>query len=147
MLVGQWVRHGSWHPNYQMRLTRQSTATVHDNNPHDVIKVAGRVGTLHHPLEHRQPDTLSDQIVKVAHYSTIFAESKHAEGATAGAAAIFLRPLSRFLRNYILRLGFLDGARGLIIGLMGAFHAFQKQARLWELSQKEQGANEDCPER
>ena len=46
-----------------------------------------------------------------------------------------------------LRLGFLDGTRGLIIGMIGAFHAFHKQAKLWALSQKEHGAGEDRPER
>jgi len=147
MLVGCWIRHGSWYPNYQLRLTRGSCTAVHDNSPHDIVEVKGRVGTLHNPFEHRQPDGLADQFIKVASYSAIFAEVKHADGATTGAVAILLRPISRFIRNYILRLGFLDGTRGLIIGLTGAFHAFQKQARLWELNQKERGVGEDRPER
>ena len=147
LLMGRWMRHGSWHPNYQLRLTRKSCTTVHDNAPHDVIEVTGRVGTLRNSIEHRQPDALSDQLAKAAQYSNIFAETKHAKGATTGAARIFLHPILRFLRNYVLRLGFLDGTRGLIIGLSGAFHSYQKQAKLWELSQKEHGAGEDRPER
>lgn len=55
--------------------------------------------------------------------------------------------LKRVRWAYELRLGFLDGTRALIMGLMGACHAFQKQARLWELNQKEHRAGEDRPER
>jgi hypothetical protein len=38
----------------------------------------------------------------------------------------------RFLRDYILHLGFLEGMKGLQLAWMSAFYTFMKQARLWE---------------
>ena len=137
LFVGCWVRHGSWYPNPQLRLTRKSRTNFHDNIPHDIVEVQGRVGTLRHELEHWQPDALADQLLKVDKYSAIFAEAEQARGKRVGGATILCHTLSRFVRNYILRLGFLDGVRGLIIGLLGAFHAFLKYAKLWELNQRE----------
>ena len=43
-----------------------------------------------------------------------------------------LQPPLRFFRDYVLHLGFLDGAKGLQLAWMSAFYTFMKQARLWE---------------
>jgi hypothetical protein len=45
---------------------------------------------------------------------------------------LFQPPL-RFLREFILHRGFLDGAVGIQIAWVSAFYSFMKQARLWEL--------------
>lgn len=136
LFVGRWIRHGSWYPNRQLRLTRKSRTQLYDNIPHDIVEVQGRVGSLRHELEHQQPDALADQLLKADKYSTIFAEAEHARGKKAGGTTILCHTVGRFVRNYLLRLGFLDGVRGLVIGLLGAFNAFQKYAKLWELNQK-----------
>jgi hypothetical protein len=46
-----------------------------------------------------------------------------------------LRPAGHFLKNYLLRLGILEGATGLRICAMGAFHVHRKYrllAERWE---------------
>ena len=134
--LGQWVRHGSWYPNYQLRLTRKGRTAFVDNVPHDVVQVDGPVGRLRQALEHRAPDSFDDQMQKQAAYAAIFARAKHAEGVQVGWFTIVGHTVCRFLRNYCLKLGFLDGVPGLIIALLGASHAFQKYARLWELNQR-----------
>ena len=50
------------------------------------------------------------------------------------ALAIVFRPLLRFLKMYVLRLGFLDGAEGAQLALLGAFSVYLKYSKLWELS-------------
>jgi len=57
-----------------------------------------------------------------------------ARGARAGAWEIAARPLWRFVRGYVLRLGFLDGAPGAAMAWARAYEAFRRYARLWELS-------------
>ena len=47
--------------------------------------------------------------------------------------AIVDAPGLRFLRDYFLKLGFMDGAVGLQLSWGSAFYSFMKQARLWEL--------------
>jgi hypothetical protein len=38
---------------------------------------------------------------------------------------------------YLLRAGFLDGWRGLLVSGMGCFYVFLKYAKLWEMSRAE----------
>jgi hypothetical protein len=46
---------------------------------------------------------------------------------------LLFRPLGRFIRMYVLRLGFLEGAHGVVLSLLGAFTVYLKYARLWEM--------------
>ena len=47
---------------------------------------------------------------------------------------IAVRPLWRFVRGYVLRLGFLDGAAGAAMAWARSYEAFRRYTRLWELS-------------
>jgi hypothetical protein len=42
-----------------------------------------------------------------------------------------LRPLWRFIRTYIVQLGILDGARGLVFCALQSYSAYMKYAILW----------------
>lgn len=55
------------------------------------------------------------------------------EGRRAGGVQLLLRPIGRFVRMYILRFGFLEGAHGVVLSLLGAFTVYLKYARLWEM--------------
>ena len=50
-----------------------------------------------------------------------------------GAKAYLVHPPAAFMRNYILRRGFLDGTAGLTISLMNAWSVGLKFMKLWEL--------------
>jgi (heptosyl)LPS beta-1,4-glucosyltransferase len=43
-----------------------------------------------------------------------------------------LRPPLRFLRQYVLQLGFLDGAHGLVLCGFAAAQVYLKYAELWQ---------------
>ena len=45
----------------------------------------------------------------------------HARGERAGVARLVASPLVRFIRFYVLRLGFLDGVAGLVHIAIGCF--------------------------
>ncbi|MGC8847024.1 MAG: glycosyltransferase family 2 protein, partial [Candidatus Hydrogenedens sp.] len=47
-----------------------------------------------------------------------------------------IRPISRFIKMYILRHGFLDGYHGLVLCGLSAFSVFLKYAKLWDLQRK-----------
>ena len=131
--LGRWIRHGSWYPNYQTRLTKKSCTEVIDNIPHDIMEVSGRMGKLRHDLMHEPPDRVTDQLRKSDIGSRIFADGKFERGSHACAAGIFFHGFWRFVRNYVIKRGFLDGTPGLIIAILGGVNAFSKQAKLWEL--------------
>ena len=56
------------------------------------------------------------------------------EGRRTGAFQVFVRPVGRFIKMYLLRLGFLEGPHGLVLSMLGAVSVYLKYARLWEMS-------------
>ena len=56
-------------------------------------------------------------------------------GKRAGAAQLLLSPALRFVKFYFLRLGFLDGAAGLVHTAIGCCNSFHKYAKLMALQQ------------
>ena len=54
------------------------------------------------------------------------------EGRRAGWIDLAARPPAAFLRNYVVRQGVRDGARGLIVSMLNAGYVFLKFAKLWE---------------
>ncbi len=66
-------------------------------------------------------------------YAQLMAESMLASGRRAGVATALLHSAWRFLRGYILRLGFLDGWRGLLFALVEAQYVRDKYVKLFLL--------------
>ena len=66
----------------------------------------------------------------------------HTRGERATVARLFLSPIARFLRFYVMRLGFLDGVAGFAHIAIGCFGSFLKYAKLRALT-----AAEPCDER
>ena len=53
-----------------------------------------------------------------------------AAGRRANAWQLVLSPLLRFIKFYLLRLGFLDGVPGLVHVTIGCMNSFNKYAKL-----------------
>ena len=64
-------------------------------------------------------------------YTTLAAEDMRARGRRAGLLDLAIHPRAAFLRNYVLRRGFMDGTTGFIISAMNAYYVFLKFAKLW----------------
>lgn len=140
--LGRWINHCGWYPDYKLRLFRKSRGRWGGVNPHDrVVLAGGETGYLKGDLYHYPYRSLSDHIKKIDRYSTIFAQEMIRAGRSFSWADLFFRPIIRFMKMYLLRLGFFDGKAGFVISLLGGFYVFAKYAKLWELS-KERG--EDC---
>ena len=132
---GIWLRHGGFWPDRHVRLFRRETARYDPGRSvHEKLIVTGAIGSLDAPILHYTYDSLQDCLAKMERYGERSARMLFAQGARAGAWEIAARPLWRFLRAYLLRLGFLDGAAGAAMAWARAYEAFHRYARLWELS-------------
>ncbi len=101
---------------------------------HEHVVADGPAGRLEGDLLHASAESIADYVEKQNRYSTLQAEAMHARGERAGLARIALSPVARFLRFYVLKLGFLDGAAGFAHIAIGAFASFLKYAKLRALS-------------
>ena len=59
------------------------------------------------------------------------------KGVRGSGGRILGHSLGQFLKGYVLKRGFLDGTRGLIIAFMEAYAAFLKYGKLWEMQNAE----------
>ena len=60
------------------------------------------------------------------------AAAQAAAGRDASLLRIALHPPFAFLRNYVLRRGFMAGTAGLVVSAMNSWYVFLKLAKLWE---------------
>jgi (heptosyl)LPS beta-1,4-glucosyltransferase len=67
-------------------------------------------------------------------YAAAGAEKAFRRGRRAGALDVVVRPPLRFLRQYVLQFGFLDGVHGLVLCGFAATQVFLKYAELWKRS-------------
>jgi len=130
---GAFLRHGLTYPDRHLRLFNRQHGGWRGREIHEYIAVTGSVGHLRGDLEHYAYRSLSHQLTKLERYAELVAREHHSAGKSAGVAKILLRPLWRFFSGYVLRLGFLDGWRGLALSLVEANYVRQKYLKLFLL--------------
>lgn len=137
--LGRWIRHGDWYPDLKLRLFRKELGECGGKEPHDRLIVDGPVRRLDSCMYHYTYTGISDQVSTINRFSTITAVGKHEEGVKFRLVDLIFRPIYRFLRGYIFKLGFLDGFAGLVVAVTTSFGVFIKYAKLWEVSRKGEG--------
>ncbi|NLB59547.1 MAG: glycosyltransferase family 2 protein [Lentisphaerae bacterium] len=143
--LGKWITRGEWWPDLKMRLYRKDKGVCTGREPHDHVLVKGPIKRLRNSLNHYTYDDIADQIATQYRFSSISSATLQ-QGYTRhiGCDMVF-RPLFRFFKGYILKRGFLDGYRGLIISTLIAIGVFFKYAKLWELKYiKSQDRSDDA---
>jgi glycosyltransferase involved in cell wall biosynthesis len=143
--LDRWIRHGDFYPDWKLRLFRRSRATWRGRNPHGRVEVDGAVQRLAGEIEHYSYVDLQDQIARIQSFSDTAAREMFRNGRHARLADLVFRPAARFLRGYLLKLGFLDGMPGFIIAAATAFYVFLKYAKLWELERRQGRADRPRP--
>ena len=133
---GRQMRGRAFYPDHQMRFFRKGAGRFNDRAVHESVEIRGRTGTLRGALEHRSYESVSDYLQRIEHYSALAASDMKRRGIRPNWAQICLRPPARFIRNYVVKRGFIDGMDGLIVSALDAFHVFSKYARLREISDK-----------
>lgn len=142
--LGDWVNHGGWWPEDKIRLFDRQRGQWRGNALHEGVRVAGRVAHLDVEIGHRSYRDMAHHFSKVNTYTTIMAGSLHDRGAKrVGVWTLVLRPVGRFCRMFLLKRGWQEGVRGLIIASIGAFYVFAKYAKLWELQHGSQQPPEE----
>jgi glycosyltransferase involved in cell wall biosynthesis len=132
--LGRWLAHGEGYPDWNVRLFDRRRARWSDDPVHEHVVADGPVARLAGDLLHASAESLDAYIAKQNRYTTLQAEAMHVRGERAGALRLVLSPLARFLRFYVLRLGFLDGVAGFTHIAIGAFASFAKYAKLRSLA-------------
>jgi len=133
--LGRWIRRGGFWPDPKLRLFRRGYGRFQPQAVHENLKVDGYTARITDgALVHHCYPTMSDYIEHMNRYSSLGAQMAVERGRRSGPVDIVLRPLGTFFYNYVIRLGFLDGRKGLLLHLNHAAYVFWKYAKVWELA-------------
>ena len=128
---GRFLRHGNAYPDRLIRLFDRRRGGWIGYEIHENTRVTGPVGTLHGDLEHYSYRSLTDHHLRMARYADLMAQALYDRGKRCGLAKVLINPQWRFFRGYCLRLGFLDGWRGLVFALVEANYVRRKYLGLY----------------
>ena len=137
--LGAWMRHGSWYPDRIVRLFDRRRGRWAGGDPHPAPQVDGPVRALKGDLLHHPYRSFGDHLRKIDEYTTVMAERMAAQGKRAGVSDLLFRPAMRFVRFYLLDLGFLCGWRGLLLAFLAAHYGRMKYAKLMVLRRAQGG--------
>lgn len=131
--LGRWLAHGEGYPDWSVRLFHRAHARWSPDPVHEKILTDRPVLRLPGDLLHESADSLERYLDKQNHYTSLQAKAMHAAGQRASLIQLVFSPLLRFVKFYVLRLGFLDGIPGLVHIAIGCMNSFNKYAKLMAL--------------
>ncbi len=131
LAFGRRVRFGDWGKDEVVRLVDRTQARFAERSVHGAV-VAPSVGRLAGSLEHHTLRSLAQYLPKLHEYALRGAADLLAGGRRAGAVLVLAHAEWRFVRSFVLRLGFLDGGIGFVVAVLSAYGTFLKWAGVWE---------------
>lgn len=133
---GKPIKTCGWYPDYVKRLYNRTTVKFNSKWVHESLDIPQNVKLvrLQKSFDHYSFDGASGLIDKMQKYSTLYAEQQSGKKRATIFTAL-THGFSAFLKNYVLRRGFMNGADGVVISLAGAMGSYYKYVKLYEKNQ------------
>ena len=132
--LGKWIKHSGWYPQYVLRLFNRKFGRCREVPVHESISLQGKTAYLKGDILHYAYRDLAHHISKINHYTTLIAKQKYEKGKRFNPYKLLFAPPAEFMKKYILKYGFLDGASGFAIAVTSAYYNFLKELKLYELT-------------
>lgn len=132
-LMGRRVKYSGWGRDSVLRLFCKSLGRYQEKRVHAEIRLKN-TGVLTGRLDHNSISSMTSWVAKIDRYSSWKAQDKFERGAAAPVFHLLFRPPFRFFKDFVLRLGILDGWRGFLIAAMSSFAELVMSAKLVQIS-------------
>ncbi|MBL8182509.1 MAG: glycosyltransferase family 2 protein [Blastocatellia bacterium] len=132
--LGKPIRHGSWYPDWQIRLfDRRKCHWSNDAVHESVIVPSGNIKDLSSDLLHFSSEGILHHAQMIyERYAPLGAERLKQQNKRVSFVHLLFSGTGAFVKGYFLKLGFLDGVRGLLIATFAGYNAFLKHAIRYE---------------
>lgn len=146
---GHPIRHSGWYPDPKIRLWNRKQGAW-QGYIHETVEFTENVAVLSLPghLNHYSYHSITEHIKQADKFTTMTAEEAFKNGTKRKSrCAIRCKTAWKFFRDYVLRLGFLDGYYGFVVCRISAFATFLKYIKINELhNQATHGTSENRPQ-
>lgn len=132
IFLGKQLKHGETSSQYFLRLFNKKHGKF-KGMVHEIWDTNESVQNINLDIIHESHKTLRSFFNKINYYSEIRANELYQSGVKTNLFQIILYTKAKFILNYFIRLGFLDGTPGIILALGMSFHTFLVRAKLWSL--------------
>ncbi|HBH48205.1 MAG TPA: glycosyltransferase family 2 protein, partial [Bacteroidales bacterium] len=132
---GKWIKHCGWYPDRKLRLWDSRKGEWGGINPHDKFEME-KGTTIQHikgDLYHYSYHSISQHVLQIDKFTTIGATEAIKNGKAANIFLLVLKPIWKFVRDYIVKLGILDGYYGYVICSLSSKALFIKYLKMIEL--------------
>lgn len=134
--LGKVFHYGKESRDYQLRFFHRERAQWSDDSVHEKVVSDVPTARLKGYALHRSYRNLDNYIGKFNRYTSLAAESKHAQGKKSTLFSIPFRGFFTFFRSYILQLNFLNGYAGWLWSLLASVYTITKYTKLLEHSRR-----------
>ncbi len=126
-----------WQTDKNIRLFKRGKARYALNRMvHEKLEVIGPTATLKNQLIHFSYKNYKSYKAKMVSYGQLKAKELLNQKIEPSLFHFYIKPTYTFLYGYILRLGILDGKKGLIICYLNALSTYERYSELQRLQNK-----------
>jgi len=143
---GRWLKHGGWWRVDQVKMFRKDKVIWGwEQFAHRQVEVEGELCLLprsealslvHENFEH--PWDYAERAL--FRYARFEARLMYEKGVRFSLPKLLWKPVRKFIGNYVLRGGFLDGIPGFLMNALFAGHEFMLWANLWSIHRSRSGS-------
>ncbi|MBB2144658.1 glycosyltransferase [Pedobacter sp. LMG 31464] len=132
------IQYGSWGNNHKIRLFNRIHVKWSNSKVHETLLLPNftNIKRLKGHIDHFTVQSVQEFYQKANHYANLSTEQYLINNKKNVFLKLYLSPIFGFIKNYIIRLGFLDGAEGLDIALITYKNTWSKYYRLKQLQRK-----------
>jgi glycosyltransferase involved in cell wall biosynthesis len=134
--MGKKIKYGGWQNDKAIRLFHKKHCQYNGNLVHELIQTNGKKSILKSSLEHYSYKDFDNYNNKLNLYSKLQAENLYLKKQRPTIYHFVVRPMYRFLWQYVFRLGVLDGKIGFILAYVHSFSVFKRYLQLWMMYRK-----------
>ncbi|MGE0560405.1 MAG: glycosyltransferase family 2 protein [Flavobacteriales bacterium] len=131
---GSWIKHGGWYPDAKIRIFDKTNAkwmgSIHEELSFSIpIEINYLKGDCYHYSYYTQ----EQHYTQAEKFTTIAAKDLFDKGKRLSFIKLYFSPLAKFIRDYFINLGFLDGGAGFTVARISAYATFLKYNKLKKL--------------
>ena len=112
----------------------------YEGKVHEKIKANGRLGVLENRIQHFSYIGYDRYIVKLNMHSALKAQELFEKGVKPTLFHFVIKPIARFIKHYIVKLGILDGFYGFVISFALSYGVLVRYIKLWSLRKQSKNA-------
>jgi glycosyltransferase involved in cell wall biosynthesis len=136
---GQWISYCGWYPDVKLRLFDKNKGYWGGINPHDKVILPHAETSVTHlkgDMLHFSYYSIDEHYRQADRFATIAAQSLANKGKRSSYLHATVKMIAKFVRNYFIKTGFMDGYKGLTICKISALETWWKYTRLMQINRQ-----------